>query len=141
NLLRREQALLFHPLIGMKLRQVVLTRVANDENNHGVFVGLARDAQGRSAVRAGRAAAKYAFYATQLARGFERLAIGDIQNFVHVLHVRVRGQNLLTDAFYQIRSRFGNLPGLFVFLVDRSDWVGADDFDVGVLFFQKTPGA
>ena len=50
-------------------------------------------------------------------------------------------QDLLADAFDQIRCRLWNLPGLFVGLVNRSDRIGPDNFYVGIFFLQVSPSA
>src|SRR6185436_19086813 len=55
--------------------------------------------------------------------------------------MRVGRQNFLTDAFDQVRRRFRDLTRLLVSLVNRSDRIGADDFDPRVPLFEIAPRA
>ena len=50
NLLRLQQALLFHPLVRMELGEIVLPGVGDNEHDDGAFVQVASNAQRREAL-------------------------------------------------------------------------------------------
>src|SRR5437879_12366275 len=52
--------------------------------------------------------------------------------------MRVRRQDFLANALDQIRRRLGNLPSLFISLINRAERIGANDFDIRVLLFQES---
>src|ERR1044072_4448934 len=122
----------------MMLRQIVLTRVANNKDDNRVLIETTRDTECGGEIRAGGSAAEDSFRASQQARHLERFAIGYVDNLVNVLDVNVRWHNLLTDTFNEIRSCFNNLSGFFESLENRTIRIGADDSDVRILLFQKT---
>ncbi len=60
-----------------------------------------------------------------------------VQNF----HVHRAGEKIFADAFDHVRDRFADLAGFEEFVVKRADGIDADDFDVGIFFFQVFPHA
>src|ERR1051325_11118643 len=123
------------------LRQVMFARVADDEDDDRFFVERRSHAQRRTEISAGGTAAENSFQASQHARHLKRFTIRDVDHFVDVLDVNVWWDDLLADAFDEIRSRFDDLSGLFVRLEDRTVRIGADDANARILFFEKTAGA
>src|SRR2546423_12977105 len=119
------------------LAQIVLARVTADEDDETVRVERARDLQSGREVRAGRAAAEDAFDAPKLTRHLERFAVGDVDDLVNVLELRVLRDDLLPDAFDKVGRDLVRLARLLVGLEDRAVWVCADDAYVRVLLFQK----
>src|SRR5829696_2327013 len=141
HLLWFEQALLLQPLVRVVLRQVVLAGVADDEDDDARLVQPARHLEGRGEVRPRRAAAEDALLAPELARHLERLAVGDVDDLVHVAHVHVGRDDLLPDAFDEVGRRLVRAAGLLVRLEDRAVRVRADDPDVRALLLQEPPRA
>ena len=79
--------------------------------------------------------------AAELARQLERFAVGDVDDLVNVFELRVLRDDFLPDAFDQIRRDLVRLARLLIGLEDRAVGVCADDADVRVLLFQKSPRA
>ena len=121
----------------MVLRQVVLARVADDEDDDAALVCVARDLQSRREVRPRRAAAEDSFFASELARHLERVAVCDVDDLVNVAHVHVDGDDLLPDAFDEIWGRLVRAARLLVCLEDRAVRVCADDSDARILLFEE----
>src|SRR5205823_6401627 len=84
---RFEQTLLLQPLVRVVLRQVVLARVADDEDDDAALVCVARDLQSRRELRPRRAAAENSLLASELARHLERVAVCDVDDLINVAHV------------------------------------------------------
>ena len=52
--------------------------------------------------------------------------------------MRVRRQDFLANALDQVRRRLGNLPGLFIGLINRAERIGANYSKIRVLLFQES---
>src|SRR6185369_13155359 len=104
----------------MVFRQVMLTRVADYENDNVVFIQIAGDTKRGCQIRSARATTENAFRAPQLSRQFKRLAIGDVDYLIYVLHVSVGRHDFLANPFNEIRRSLNNLSRLFVVLEDRT---------------------
>ncbi len=103
------------------------------------LVERARDLERGGEVRPRRAAAEDSLLAAELARQLERLAVGDVDDLVHVPDVDVGGDDLLPDALDEIGRRLVRPPRLLVGLEDRAVRVCADDADVRVLLLEEAP--
>src|SRR4029077_19851238 len=53
------------------------------------------------------------------------------------VHVHRGGEEIFADALYNVGSRLGDFSGFVKVVVQRAFRIHADDFDVGILFFQK----
>src|SRR6266536_2032997 len=120
----------------MKLAQVVFACVANDEHHDRILVSIARNTESSDEVCSRRAATKYPFYAAQLARRLKRLAIGHVNDIVHIFDVNIWRDYFLTDSFNQIRSSLHQFSCFLVSLKYRSIRVGPNDLDGRILLFQ-----
>src|SRR6266567_4542061 len=121
----------------LKLAQVVFACVANDEHHDRILVQFARNTESSDEVCSRRAATKYPFHTAQLARSLKRLAIGHVNDIVHIFDVNIWRNYFLTDSFNQIRSSLHQFSCFLVSLKYRSIRVGANDLYGGVLLFQK----
>src|SRR5829696_3741432 len=124
----------------MEFCQVVLARVADDENHHTAFVEVLRNLQRRRKIRPGRSSAEDSFTSGKLTRELERFAIGDVYDLVDDLHIGVSDRQRLTDSFDKVGRRFRNVSGIFVAFEYRTVRVGADDLDLWIFFFQIAAG-
>jgi len=116
-------------------RQVVLTGVTDNKDDDRVLIKITRDTECGSEICASGSTAEYSLNASQQPRQLKRFAIRYVNHLVNVLNVNVGWNNLLTDSFNEVRSRFNNLSRLFISLEDRTVWIGADDSDGRIFLF------
>ena len=130
--LRFEQKFFLHPFVRVKLAQIMLSGVANDEYDEAVLVEVCRYLESGGKDSAGRTATKDTFSTAKLSRQIERIAISNIDDLVDDMQIGIADRQILADAFDQIRCRLGNKTRFLVGLKDRSVRVGSDYLDIGV---------
>src|SRR3982750_1591282 len=114
DLLRLQQAFLLHPFIGMEFSQIVFARVAYDEYDNRICIGITRDSQCGSEGGSGRAAAEDAFGSAELSRQIKGLRVSNVDDVVDVFDMNVRWNYFLSDSLDQIWRRLDQLSCLFV---------------------------
>src|SRR5215213_4077202 len=119
----------------MMLRQVMLASVANNKNYNCIFIEIARDTQSRSEIGTSRSTAKDPFHSPKHARQLERFTIRDVDHFIDILDVYIRGHDLLADSLDEVWSRLHDLSSFFIGLENRAVRICADDPDGGILLF------
>ncbi|MCG3121101.1 MAG: hypothetical protein ALAOOOJD_04055 [bacterium] len=131
-----EKAIFFHPLVGVKFREVIFAGVG--QNHHHDFVGrqLARDFQGDIRGAAGGAADEQAFLAGETARHQKRFLVTDGINFVDIFPVQRAGNDFLADTLDFIRLSVQQIFCIEMLAQGRAGRIGADHFDGRIFFFE-----
>src|ERR1051325_9899670 len=119
----------------MMLCQVVLSCITNYKDNDCILIQSFRNFHCSREIRTGGAATEYPFHSTKAPRHFKRISIGKIDDFINILDVNVRWDNLLTNSFDQIRSCLDEFSGLLVGLKNRSIRIRTDDSYAWILLF------
>src|SRR6266849_1563183 len=129
-------AALVHPQVVINLAEVARTGVRQQRDHEIIWSQILGEAQRAGNATATGAAGEEAFQLRQTAGDNETFFIIDLNNVVQDFQIHGCGEEILADAFHDVRLGLDGLPGLDEIVVERAVGIDADNFYVGIFFLQ-----
>src|SRR5579862_274868 len=129
-------AALAHPFIVIHFAEIAHAGIRQKRYDEIFFTErLGEFKSGRDAA-ASAATGEDAFLFNQAPGDDEAFFVIDLQHVVENLHVHGGREEIFTDAFDHIGTRFGDLAGFVEVVIERAFGIDADDSDCGIFLFQ-----
>src|SRR5438445_6961925 len=129
-------AALVHPQIVIDFAEIARAGVRQQGNDKIFWPEIPGVAERRGNTAASGTTGEEAFHFCQAARNDETFFVVHLNNIVEDFQIHGRGKEILTDAFDNVGLGLDGCSGFDEIVVHRAIGIDADNFYVGIFFFQ-----